>query len=107
VIPLTDMRERITTAEGRVREVAAKSPPVKLDPVRLDPTHHPVLIDNDQVRVIRTFLEPHFKIPLHEHPHCVVVYMTELHTTMTLADGRIVDNPRQPGDIASRDAPVR
>jgi hypothetical protein len=55
VIPLTDMRERITTAEGRVREVAAKSPPVKLDPVRLDPTHHPVLIDNDSVRVIRTF----------------------------------------------------
>jgi len=139
MIPLTDMRERITTADGQVREIAhkrgeayytaaarqseenvaddpsevvvielkpgaAQSPPVKLDPVRLDPAHHPVLIDNEHVRVIRTFLEPHLKSPLHEHPHYVVVYMTELHTTMTMADGRVMDNPRRPGDIAWRDA---
>jgi hypothetical protein len=32
------------------------------------------------------------------------VYLTELHTTMTLADGKRVDNPRRPGDVAWRDA---
>jgi quercetin dioxygenase-like cupin family protein len=83
---------------------APKSPPVKLDPVRLDPEHHPVVLDNERVRVLRTILIPHLKSPMHDHPHYVVVYLTELHTTMTLADGRKVDNPRRPGEIAWRDA---
>jgi quercetin dioxygenase-like cupin family protein len=83
---------------------AGSSAPVSLDPVTLDPEHHPVLLDNPRVRVIRTILEPHLKSPMHEHPHYVVVYLTELHTTMTMADGRKVDNPRKPGDVAWRDA---
>jgi len=44
------------------------------------------------------------KSPQHEHPHYVVVYLTELHTTMQMADGRVVDNPRRPGEVAWRDA---
>jgi quercetin dioxygenase-like cupin family protein len=78
--------------------------PVKLDPVKLDPKHHPVPIENDRVRVLHTILEPHIKSPAHEHPGYVVVYLTELHTTMKLADGREIDNPRRPGEIAWRDA---
>ena len=83
---------------------APSSPPIALDVVKLDPDHHPVLIDNPRVRAIRTILEPHLKSPLHEHPHYVVVYLTELHTTMTMGDGRKVDNPRRPGEVAWRDA---
>lgn len=83
---------------------APKSPPVKLDPVRLDPEHHIVLLDNDRVRAIRTILLPHLKSPRHEHPHYVVVYLTDLHTTMTLANGKQIDNPRKPGEVAWRDA---
>jgi len=83
---------------------AGGSAPVSLDPVTLDPEHHPVLIDNPPVRVIRTILEPRLKSPMHEHPHYVVVYLTELHTTMKMADGREVDNPRKPGEVAWRDA---
>jgi len=78
--------------------------PVKLDPVKLDPKHHPVPVENDRVRVLRTILDPHIKSPQHEHPSYVVVYLTELHTTQTLPDGRNVDNPRKPGEIAWRDA---
>jgi beta-alanine degradation protein BauB len=77
--------------------------PVTLDPVKLDPAHHLVLFENERVRVLRTILVPHVKNPLHEHPHYVVVYLTDLHTTMTLADGRSIDNPRKPGEIAWRD----
>jgi beta-alanine degradation protein BauB len=77
--------------------------PVALDPVKLDPEHHLVPFENERVRVLRTILEPHLKSPMHEHPHYVVVYLTELHTTMTLADGRAIDNPRRPGEIAWRD----
>ena len=77
-------------------------PPIQLDPVKLDPEHHLVPIENDRVRVLRTILEPHVKSPMHEHPAYVVVYLTELHTTMLLDDGRIVDNPRHAGDLAWR-----
>jgi quercetin dioxygenase-like cupin family protein len=81
----------------------AKGWPVALDPVKLDPAHHLVPIENARVRVLRTILEPHLKGPTHEHPSYVVVYLTELHTTMTLADGKQVDNPRRPGEVAWRD----
>ena len=81
----------------------AKGWPVALDPVKLDPVHHQVPIENARVRVLRTILEPHLKGPTHDHPSYVVVYLTELHTTMTLADGKQVDNPRQPGEVAWRD----
>ena len=81
----------------------AKGWPVALDPVKLDPVHHLVPIENARVRVLRTILEPHLKGPTHDHPSYVVVYLTELHTTMTLADGKQVDNPRHPGELAWRD----
>jgi len=82
---------------------APKSTPVALDPVVIDPRYHTVVLDNADVRAIRTVLEPGIKSPLHEHPHYVVVYLTELHTTMKLGDGREVDNPRHAGDIGWRD----
>ena len=82
---------------------APPSTPIRLDPVKLDPEHHIVALENARVRALRTILEPGLKSPLHEHPHYVVVYVTELHTTMELADGRVVDNPRHPGDTAWRD----
>ena len=82
---------------------APPSTPITLDPVKIDPKYHIVALENARVRAIRTILEPGVKSPLHEHPHYVVVYLTELHTTMELADGRVVDNPRRPGETAWRD----
>jgi len=76
---------------------------VTLDPVTIDPKYHIVALENSRVRALRTILEPGIKSPLHEHPHYVVVYLTELHTTMELADGRVVDNPRRPGEVAWRE----
>jgi quercetin dioxygenase-like cupin family protein len=87
-----------------LKQGPAHTPPVELDPVKLDPEHHIVEVDNERVRAIRTILPPHVKSPMHDHPHYVVVYLTDLHTTMKLADGRVVDNPRKPGDIGWRDA---
>ncbi len=87
-----------------LKEAPSQAMPVALDPVKLDPEHHIVLLENDRVRVIKTILEPHLKAPMHEHPHYVVVYLTELHTTMAMADGRNIDNVRKPGEIAWRDA---
>jgi hypothetical protein len=83
---------------------APKSPPVTIDPVKVDPAHHIVVVENDRVRVLRTILEPHLKSPMHEHPHYVVVYLTDLHTSMKMGDGTMVDNPRKPGEVAWREA---
>jgi quercetin dioxygenase-like cupin family protein len=80
------------------------SHPITLDPVKLDPKYHTVDFENERVRILRTVLEPHIKSPMHEHPSYVVVYVTELHTTMALSDGRLVDNVRRKGDVAWRDA---
>jgi quercetin dioxygenase-like cupin family protein len=78
--------------------------PITLDPVKLDPKYHTVDFENNRVRVLRTVLEPHIKSPMHEHPSYVVVYVTELHTTMALSDGKLVDNIRRRGEVAWRDA---
>jgi len=131
LVCLTDIHERVTKAgevvyreptkqaeenlsdqplEAIVVELkpdAPKAQPAPMtapDPVEADPTHHQVPIDNDRVRVLRTTLEPHLRGPMHRHRSYVVVYLTELHTTMRLADGRTVDNPRHPGEVAFRNA---
>jgi quercetin dioxygenase-like cupin family protein len=138
---LTDVHQRITSADGQTGEVTRKAGdvvysdavkhaeenisdqpleavvielkpdapkqkalPITLDPVKLDPQHHIVVVENQRVRVLRTILEPHLKAPMHEHPHYVVVYLTELHTSMKMGDGKMVDNLRRPGELAWRDA---
>jgi quercetin dioxygenase-like cupin family protein len=108
--PVTEAEENLSDAPMQAVVVELKPdapkihpPRITLDPVKLDPEHHLVPLENDRVRVLRTILEPHLKSPMHEHPAYVVVYLTELHTTMLLGDGRVVDNPRRPGDLAWRD----
>ena len=100
---LSDQPVEFVLVELKPGAPKAKGWPVALDPVKLDPVHHLVPLENARVRVLRTILEPHLKGPTHDHPSYVVVYVTELHTTMTLADGKQVDNPRRPGEIAWRD----
>ena len=100
---LSDQPIELIVMELKPGAPKAKGWPVALDPVKLDPKHHQVPIENARVRVLRTILEPHLKGPTHDHPSYVVVYLTELHTTMTLADGKQVDNPRHPGELAWRD----
>lgn len=77
---------------------------VARDPVKLAPKYHSVDFENARVRVLRTILDPHIKSPLHDHPSYVVVYLTELHTTMAIKDGKTIDNVRHKGDVAWRDA---
>jgi len=101
---LSDKPVEMVEVELKPNAPKFKPFPITLDPMKVDPQHHSVPFENDRVRVLRTVLEPHLKGPVHDHPSYVVVYLTELHTTMTLADGKKVDNVRKPGDIAWRDA---
>src|SRR5207245_8899241 len=62
-------------------DAAAKT---TLDPVKLDPKHYKVVINNDQVRVLRAKYGPHEKSVMHEHPASVAVFMREGHTKFTM-----------------------
>jgi hypothetical protein len=46
---------------------AGPAPVTRLDPAVVDPTHYTVVLENDQVRVLRIHFEPHDKGQLHEH----------------------------------------
>jgi quercetin dioxygenase-like cupin family protein len=58
-----------------------------------------VEIDNQQVRVIRRYHQPHEKVPLHSHAEGVVVYLTEVRETSTSPDGTSQQVTRHAGDV--------
>jgi hypothetical protein len=58
-----------------------------LDPVKLDPKHYKVVLENDQVRVLRATYGPHEKSLMHEHPASVAVFMKDSHVKFNLPDG--------------------
>lgn len=67
---------------------AAKS---VMDPVKLDPKHYKVVLDNDQVRVLRVKYGQHEKSVMHEHPASVAVFLTAAHGKFTMPDGTSQD----------------
>lgn len=73
--------ENVGSKAFRVVEVELKTPgkaftAPALDPVKVAPKNYKVVMDNAQVRVLRVRVEPHQKLPLHEHGlGRVVVYL--------------------------------
>src|SRR5216683_5568078 len=82
-------------------DAAAKA---TLDPVKLDPKHYKVVINNDQVRVLRAKYGPHEKSVMHEHPASVAVFMSDGHTKFTLPDGTSQDANGKAHDAVWADA---
>ncbi len=83
---------------------AAPSAKTTLDPVKLDPKHYKVLIDNDEVRVLRAKYGPHEKSVMHEHPASVAVFMTDGQAKFTLPDGTSQDSSMKAHDAIWADA---
>jgi len=77
---LTHASENLSDAAGESVMVEMKKPGMAeaakttLDPVKLDLKHYKVVIDNDEVRVLRAKYGPHEKSVMHEHPASVAVY---------------------------------
>ena len=65
--------ENTTDRPVRILIVDLKATPsgpaavAKLDPAIVDPAHYTIVLDNDQVRVLRIHFEPHDKGQRHEH----------------------------------------
>jgi quercetin dioxygenase-like cupin family protein len=74
------------------------------DPVKVDPKHYTVMLDNDQVRVLKIRYGPKEKSVMHEHPAGVVVFITNSKVKFTLPDGSKVDGGGKAGDVQAADA---
>lgn len=62
------------------------------DPVKVDAKHYSVMLDNDQVRVLKIRYGVKEKSVMHEHPASVVVFLTGSKVKFTLPDGSSVDS---------------
>lgn len=83
---------------------AAAAAKTTLDPVKVDPKHYKVVLENDQVRVLRAKYGPHEKSVMHEHPASVAVYMNDSRVKFTLPDGKSQDANGKAHDATWADA---
>jgi uncharacterized RmlC-like cupin family protein len=64
-------------------------PTSALDPTKIDKKHYKVLMENDQVRVLRVKIGPHESTPTHEHMlNRVLVYLADQNIRVTTPDGK-------------------
>ncbi len=58
------------------------------DVVKVAGDSHTVLLENDQVRVLKVDVKPGQKVPMHSHPHNVAYFLTDGKIKLTLPDGK-------------------
>ena len=92
----------------RIVEVELKSKPGEgaspkfpaLDPVKVDPKRYKVVLENDQVRVLRVRYGPHDKGVTHEHLlNRAVTFLTDGQMKITTPDGESKIQKTAVGDI--------
>ena len=95
----SDTSENVGSAPMRIIEIKLKNAgPVRpatrnpeLDPIAIDPKHNILLLENDEVRVFRSWREPGAAEKMHEHVGAgrAAVLLTDLDAKVKLADGSI------------------
>lgn len=68
------------------------------DPVKVDPQHYKVVLENDQVRVLRITYPTGGKSVMHQHPDSVAVFLTDQAVKFTLPDGKSETVTAKAGD---------
>ena len=72
----------------------------EFDIAKASPDTVTVEVDNELVRVLRVKRGPGAKTPMHEHPNYVAVFLTDVHQSITGADGNTRESKRKRGDVA-------
>jgi oxalate decarboxylase/phosphoglucose isomerase-like protein (cupin superfamily) len=72
-----------------------------LDPIAIDPEHNVLVLENEQVRVFRSWREPGATEKMHEHTGAgrVAVLLTDLNATVKAADGATSALRASSGDV--------
>ncbi len=108
--PVTHASEELAGATSEAVMVELKEPGTgiaantTLDAAKVDPKHYKVVVDNDQVRVLRARYGPHEKSVMHGHPAAVAVFMTDGQIKFTLPDGTSQDVSMKAHDAMWEDA---
>ncbi len=105
----SDSTENLDDKPARAIEIQLKRPaPLdpqarnpKLDPVALDPKHDILLFENDQVRVFRSWREPHASETMHEHAGAgrASILLTDLDATVKSPGGSTTTVQAKSGDV--------
>lgn len=74
------------------------------DAVKVDAKHYKVLLENDQVRVLKINYNPKEKSVMHEHPAGVVVFLGKSQVRFTLPDGSSREATTKAGEVGLADA---
>lgn len=85
------------------KQPASTRPAGSSDPVAIDPEHHKVEFENERIRVLRERRDPG-TLPMHGHPDCVQVLLTDLNIAVTTADGRTETTMGKAGEVRWRPA---
>ncbi len=74
------------------------------DLVKVAPKNCKVLLENDQVRVVRVVLKPGEKLEMHSHPANILYALTPAKVKYTLPDGKTVEREAKRGQATWSDA---
>lgn len=69
------------------------------DPVKVAPNNYTVLLENEQVRVLKSCLKPGEKIPMHSHPARVIYELTDQTSRFTFPTARPVESRSIAGEV--------
>jgi quercetin dioxygenase-like cupin family protein len=68
------------------------------DAVKVDPKHYTVLVENDQVRILKAHYGPHEKSVMHSHPATAAVFLSDGAGQFTFPDGKTQPFKAKAGD---------
>lgn len=74
------------------------------DMVKVAPKNCKVLLENDQVRVLRVVTKPGEKLAMHSHPADIVYTLTSSKTKFTSPDGKAEESEKKAGQAIWSDA---
>jgi len=74
------------------------------DVMKVAPDSHTVLLENDQVRVLKVIMKPGQKAPMHSHPHNVAYYLSDAKVKITLPDGKTQEREIKAGSSSWSEA---
>ena len=76
------------------------------DAAKVDTKHYTVVLENDQVRVLKVRYGPGEKSTMHAHPNSVAVFLTDAKGRFTFPDGKTEETTGKAGDVLWNEATV-
>jgi hypothetical protein len=73
--------------------------PQELDPLKVAGDTHKLLFENRFVRVLEVHVPAGKTEPMHQHPHRIIVYLSDYNTRTTERGGQPQDNLRKSGTV--------